>query len=56
MPVPDRSTMRQFIKKLDLPSGFNAPTRLTFGDIEATAVKAGRKVTPLRRLKSHPPR
>ena len=38
MPVPDRSSMRQFIKKLDLPSGFTAPTRLTFGDIEATAI------------------
>ena len=38
MPVPDRSSMRQFIKKLDVPTGFAAPTRLTFGDIEATAI------------------
>jgi hypothetical protein len=38
MHVPDRSSMRQFIKKLDLPSGFAAPTSLTFGDIEATAI------------------
>jgi hypothetical protein len=30
--------MRQFIKKLDLPSGFTAPTRLSYDDIEATAI------------------
>jgi hypothetical protein len=33
-----RMNYGQFIKKLDLPSGFTAPTRLSYEDIEATAI------------------